>query len=224
MWLPRWLSGKRICLQRRRRRRHRFLIPGSGRLPGEGAWQLTHGLSGESHGQSSLTRLQSIGLQRAGHNKRLGAHSAINDILSFCSSILSVSNALLLRFKKKKKNPQGEGAPEPPRFTYSRSKELRKRLLLCHSFYLPGRRIFPRCPSRISLSSHCPGLSQMPTPEPCSSEGKKDDHDWLRVRQITIASGPGTMLSKQEEASICEGKVVSVGQIPNSIYHVPERV
>ena len=64
----------------------------------------------------------------------------------------------------------------------------------------------------------------MPTPGPCSTEGKKDDRDWLRVRPITIASGPGTMLSKQEEASICEGKVVSVGQIPSSIYHVPERV
>ena len=26
-------------------------IPGSGRFPGEGAWQLTQVLSGESHGQ-----------------------------------------------------------------------------------------------------------------------------------------------------------------------------
>ena len=120
--------------------------------------------------------------------------------------------------KKKKKNPQGEGAPEPPRFTSSSSKEWRKSFSLCHSYHLAGRRIFLRCPSRFSLSSHCPGLSQMPTPGPCSTEGKKDDRDWLRVRPITIASGPGTMLSKQEEASICEGKVVSVGQIPSSIY------
>lgn len=64
----------------------------------------------------------------------------------------------------------------------------------------------------------------MPTTGPCSAEGKKDDGDWLRVRQITIASGPGTMLFNQEEASLCKGEVVSVGQIANSIYHVPERV
>ena len=199
-------------------------VPGSGRFPGEGAWQLTQVLSGDSHGQRwAWHGLQSIGLQRVGHNTRLSMHSAISGTLSFCPSILSVSNALLLGLKKKK-NPQGEGAPEPPRFTSSSSKEWRKSFSLCHSYHLAGRRIFPRRPSRFSLSSHCPGLSQMPTPGPCSTEGKKDDRDWLRVRPITIASGPGTMLSKQEEASICEGKVVSVGQIPSSIYHVPERV
>ena len=198
-------------------------IPGSGRFPGEGAWQLTQLLSGESHGterslnRATVRRVAKSWTQQATESAQCYQWHFI--FLLFHPQCVKYASSQV-----QKKTTGREGAPEPPRFTSSSSKEWRKSFSLCHSYHLPGRRIFPRCSSRFSLSSHCPGLSQMPTTGPCSTEGKKDDGDWLRVRPITIASGPGTMLFNQEEASLCKGEVVSVGQIANSIYHVPERV
>ena len=203
-------------------------IPGSGRFPGEEAWHLTQLLSGESHGterslnRATVLRVAMSWTQQATESAQCYQWHFI--FLLFHPQCVKYASSQVKKKKKKKKTTRREGAPEPPRFTSSSSKEWRKSFSLCHSYHLPGRRIFPSCPSRFSLSSHCPCLSQMPTTGPCSAEGKKDDGDWLRVRQITIASGPGTMLFNQEEASLCKGEVVSVGQIANSIYHVPERV
>lgn len=56
---------------------------------------------------------------------------------------------------------------------------------------LTREKMFPRSPSRFSFTSHCPGLSHMPTPGPVPGKGETDGHDWLRVRPITINSGPG---------------------------------
>lgn len=52
-------------------------------------------------------------------------------------------------------------------------------------------KMFPRSPSRFSFTSHCPGLSHMPTPGPVPGKGETDGLGCLRVRPITINSGPG---------------------------------
>ena len=65
---PGGTSGKETPCQDRRHKRRGF-NPWVGKIPWSGAWQPTPVfLPGESHGQMSLGGLQSIGLQRVGHN------------------------------------------------------------------------------------------------------------------------------------------------------------
>ena len=62
--LPRWFSGERICLQRRRGRRCGF-DPGVRKIPCRRAWQPTLVfLSVEFHGQRSL-----VGYRPWGHKE-----------------------------------------------------------------------------------------------------------------------------------------------------------
>ena len=65
---PRWISGERTRLQRRRHRRRGF-DPCVGKIPWRRAWRPPPVLPpGESHGQRSLVGLQPTGSQRVGHN------------------------------------------------------------------------------------------------------------------------------------------------------------
>ena len=64
----RWYSGKESACQCRRHRRHGFKAQ-AGKIPWRRKWQPTPVfLPGKSHRQRSLGRLQSMGLQRIGHN------------------------------------------------------------------------------------------------------------------------------------------------------------
>ena len=68
-WLPTWLSGKEPASQCRRHRRHEF-DPWVRKISWSRKWQPTPVfLPGESIRQRSLVLvLQSLGLQRIGHN------------------------------------------------------------------------------------------------------------------------------------------------------------
>ena len=66
--LPRWCSGKESTRQCRRIGRHRFDL-WVRKIPWSRKWQPAPVfLPGKFHGQRSLGRLQSMGLQRVGHN------------------------------------------------------------------------------------------------------------------------------------------------------------
>ena len=64
---PGGTSDKELACQCRRLKRHRF-DPWVGKIPGRRAWQpILVFLPGESHGQKSLGRLNSMESQRIGH-------------------------------------------------------------------------------------------------------------------------------------------------------------
>ena len=74
---PQWLSGKRLCLQCWRHRRRR-LDPCVGKTPQRRKWQPTPVFLPEKSHREKPGRLQSLGLQRVGHD---WAHTQCNILM-----------------------------------------------------------------------------------------------------------------------------------------------
>lgn len=132
---------------------------------------ITYGLSGKPHGQSSLTWLMSpYRVAKSLETTSNWARTVLSMVFylpAFPSPVCQMR--LLLRFKK---YPHGEGAPEPSKIHIFKKQRMEKKLYVTHSTCQEKNLSLD---ALLGFPCHLIAQvwSQMPTPEPCLTEGKR---------------------------------------------------